>query len=824
METVDLDSLWIQVVEATGDAVLLALPDGQVLHANFAFLTLFGYQSHEVIGCKLAALSVFSDHHSLQKMVGHVVAGETHSPIDVLVPNRDGHHLQMSMRLAPLLGKAGRVSAVAVFLHNRGLLHELDLNTRLLSSIVESSQDAIIAKKLDGTITSWNTAAVEMFGYSADEALGRSITMLFPVERLAEEADIMARVRRGERVRHYEARRLSKDGSLLDLSITVSPIRNAAGSVIGASKIARNMREERARSDRLAVLASVFENCGEAIMILNAHGQFAEVNNSFTAITGFSRDEILGKSYNAFRSGRQSPDEARRMVRELRRNHQSKGDIWTRRKDGGALAGFLTVTSLPGASSDNRYIAILADVTSIRIQQEKLERLSHFDTLTGLPNRLLLHERLDHALAQSAATGHDVTVAYLDIDGFKFINDRYGHDAGDEILRALANRMAACLRPTDSVGRIGGDEFVVILPQIRTANDHQGILDELLHRICQPIRSGGVEIQVSASIGVTTHPQDHGGSEQLLRSADQAMYEVKRQGGNQIRHFDSARQAQELHLRNLATEIETALSEGQIELHFQPKVDLLLGTVIGVEGLIRWLHPTAGTRQPGSFLPSLIEHPVIEKIGAFVVRQGFEAITHLANAGLNIPVSINVTARELRRTNFAAYLGQEAIRAKVQDRSLMQLELPETTALADEPQIESTLAQCSAMGFGLAIDDFGIGFASLSYLGKIPADVIKLDQSFVKNINRDESCLKIAIAVVAMAGAFGKSVVAEGVESDAAARTLLAVGCRFAQGFAISPALPMDQLIWWLKAWQARLISLPEPLLESGLLIDVRKT
>lgn len=821
MKYADLDLLWREVVQAADEAVLVVFADGEVLHANPTYLAQSGHALHAVIGRKFSDLGRFAASHPFHQLLRHVSAGETATPIEVQMLHRDGQDMHMSLRLVPLRAKAGHLAAVGVFLRDLDLTRALDHNTRLLSSIVESSQDAIVAKQLDGTITSWNAASVALFGYSVEEAIGRPITMLFPLERLAEEAGIMASIRRGEQVRHYEAKRLAKDGHVLDLSITVSPIHNAAGEVVGASKIARDMREERLRNDRLGILASVFENCGEAIMILNAHGQFTEVNTSFTVITGFPHNEIIGKSFNAFRSGRQSPKEARRMISELRHNRQSKGEIWTRRKDGSALAGFLTVTALPGASRDNRYIAILADVTSLRLQQEKLERLAHYDDLTGLPNRLLLHERLDHALAQSAALGHEVTVAYLDIDGFKSVNDRFGHDIGDEVLCTLARKMAGCLRPTDTVARIGGDEFVVILPQIRGTGDHREILDELLRRVRQPICRGSAEIKVSASVGVTTHPQDAGGPEQLLRLADQAMYEVKRLGGNQIRHFDSARQARELRQRSLVAEVEEALAEGQFELHFQPQVDLLAGTVVGVEGLLRWLHPTEGLRQPGQFLPELTELPLIEEIGAFVVRQALTAITSLTKAGLQMSVAINVTARELRRANFAAFLGHEADRAGVSDTALLHLELPETTALVDDPQIEATLARCHALGFGLAIDDFGVGFASLSYLGRIPAETIKLDRSFVTNIDRDEASRKIAHAVVAMAEAFGKSVVAEGVESDAAAKTLLSLGCRVVQGFAVAQAMPLQHLIPWARDWQARVRGVTGPLTGSGLLCNV---
>ncbi len=794
------------LLDALDEAVVLLGADGTILQANRAWLSLTGTALHDAIGSPAAAQ--FAEGEGLARALRRAVAGETARDI---LPLRDaaGTETPCTARLLPFAGH------LALFLRPEDRTDAA--HARLLASIVDGSEDAIIAKTLDGTITSWNHGAETLFGYTAAQAIGRSVTMLFPLERIAEENEIIARIKRGEKVRHFEAKRIARDGSVLDLSITVSPIRDREGRVVGASKIARNMAEERARGERLAVLASVYQNCGEAIMILNARGEFVEVNSGFTAITGFTEAEMIGRSFNAFRSGRQSPREVRRMIRDLRRNRICKGEIWTRRKDGSALAGFLTVTALPGAARESRYIAILADVTSLRLQQETLERLAHHDDLTGLPNRLLMHERLERALVQAAATGGEVAVAYLDVDGFKAVNDRHGHDAGDEILTLIARRMEESLAPTDTVARIGGDEFVVILPRPQGKARRDDALERLLQRIRQSIRRFDMDIRLTASIGVATWPQDQGQGEQIIRLADQAMFEAKKQGGDEIRHFDSARQQSEVLQRRLVEELRQALAEGQLELHFQPKVNLRTGEIVGAEGLLRWMHPAAGLRLPGPILAQVLDHPVIEEIGAFVIVEALKAIPRLQAAGLTLPLSVNVTARDLRRANFASYLHRQAQSFGLADRGLLQLELLETVALDDDPQIARTLELCHQAGFGLAIDDFGVGFASLSSLGRIPADTIKLDRSFVTHVDYDGAARKIASAVVAMAAAFGKSVVAEGVESAMAARALLALGCEVAQGFAISPAMPLPQFLAWSARWQAGVAALTGALLDAGM-------
>ncbi len=335
---------------------------------------------------------------------------------------------------------------------------------QFLISLIEGSDDAIVSKTLDGIITSWNPAAEKMFGYPAGEIIGQSVQKLFPEHLRGEEEHIIAQIAAGKRVEHFETLRLRKDGSIFPASITVSPIRDESGKIIAASKIVRDITHRRALEDQMRLSETVFNFATEAIIVADADGRFIHVNKAFTQITGYDLQEVIGQTPAIFRSSRQSPEIQLKMLADLKETGHCQGEVWSRKKTGEAFAALINISrvqernDLPG-----RYIAIFADITGIREQQELMERMAHFDSLTSLPNRLLLAERLERSLRKAEKEGSEVAVAYLDLDGFKDINDRYGHSVGDEVLATVGRRMACALPESDTVARVGGDEFILLI-------------------------------------------------------------------------------------------------------------------------------------------------------------------------------------------------------------------------------------------------------------------------------------------------------------------------------------------------------------------------
>lgn len=408
-------------------------------------------------------------------------------------------------------------------------------------AIIESSDDAIISKTLDGVVTSWNAGAERIFGFRADEMLGRPLTRIFPFDRMDEEVFILETLRNGGRVDHFETVRLRKDGSQVHLSVTISPIRSANGHIIGASKIARDITRAKQAEARLRQTSNVFTYANEAIAIVDAAGCIADVNDAFCRVTGYSRPEALALHHTRLCATQRSSTSLWRMRRSLARRGQYQGEIWGVRRDGTVFAMSLTVSAIRDDSGRlQSYVALFVDATEARQRADRLEHAAHHDPLTDLPNRLLLQDRLRVALAQNLRYGAPLVVLVLDLDGFKEINDRHGHGTGDALLVALGHRLRMQLREGDTLARVGGDEFVAVLVHLREADDGARLAERMRAACEEPLQAGGRVLQVSASIGLVEVPAHAGGDvETLLRRADQAMYQAKQGGRNRWCRFDA---------------------------------------------------------------------------------------------------------------------------------------------------------------------------------------------------------------------------------------------------------------------------------------------
>lgn len=670
-------------------------------------------------------------------------------------------------------------------------------------AIIQSSDDAIISKTLNGTVTSWNRAATAIFGYTAEEMVGQSMLKLFPPHLMNEEALILERIIEGEKIDHFETLRVRKDGRQIRVEVTISPIRDAQGRIVGASKIARDITERKATEDRLQLISSVFTHTSEAVAITDGKGTFLEVNDAFTRLTGYTRDDAIGRDLFMFRSSRQGPEVYQQLWTELQATGHCQGEVWSRRKTGDAFAGLLTVSCVyDRAGKPIKYVAIFADITPLRQHQERLERIVNFDPLTGLPNRLLLSDRLKQSLANAKRQQQALAVIYLDLDGFKEINDRYGHDAGDRLLVALAQYIQASIRDVDTLARMGGDEFVVVLTDVDTAQGCCQILQRILDACNTPVEIDGKTLQVSASLGVTFFPGDDSDVDQLMRHADQAMYEAKQAGKNRVHLFDLARDAEARSRAEIIARVSRGIAQKEFLLHFQPKVNMRTGALAGVEALIRWRHPERGLLSPAAFLPLIEDHVLIETLGDYVIDAALAQMDNWRRAGLHVPLSINISARQFKALDFAAKLAARVGSYPEIPPGCIELELLETSALDRIDDVAQTMKTCSGMGFRFAIDDFGTGYSSLTYLKRLPAETLKIDQSFVRDMLEDEEDLAIVRGVIGLAAAFGRNVIAEGVETVAHGERLLTLGCELAQGYGIAKPMPGSELAAWAATWQ----------------------
>ena len=609
-----------------------------------------------------------------------------------------------------------------------------------------------------------------------------------------------------------ECRMLCRDGSwlLFELHALVSE-RSVAGEPIRIVNTAREIGEMQAARERQDLSQSVFQHLHEGLLITDAQHRVLEANPTFTDITGYSHGELLGAVPPLLRPGEAGSDLASQqalMRAALETDGHWRGELHHQRRNGEPCLLRLAVTAVrnPDGAVRNHVLAV-TDITHERLQLEQLQRQAHFDELTRLPNRVRLAQMLQLAMQTSRREGSLLTVCYLDLDHFKPVNDRYGHEAGDRLLLELANRMRRSLRSwaggDDVVARIGGDEFVLLL-RTATLEESRHAVERVLNQVCQPygLGVGAGPVMVTASIGATVFPLDGADAETLLRHADHAMYGAKQAGRNGFLFFD-AEHDRRAEARFVALgRVQEALDANEFRLYFQPKVNMRNAKVLGVEALLRWKHPDHGVISPAQFLPLIENTGLSISVGNWVLQQGIEQLARWLRLGMDLTVSVNISARHLQEPLFAQHLAGLLSRHQEPVAHRLIIEVLETTALADVDYTCALLEECRALGVRFALDDFGTGYSTFTYLKRLPIDMLKIDRSFVINMLSDRQDLAIVEGVIGLSQTFGCTVVAEGVETHAQAQRLIEIGCDVGQGNGIAAAMPAEQIVDWVREYK----------------------
>lgn len=564
--------------------------------------------------------------------------------------------------------------------------------------------------------------------------------------------------------------------------------------------------ERKQIEEKLKRAASVFTHAQEGIIITDSTATIIEVNDTFSSITGYTPEEVLGQNPRILQSGRHSTAFYTELWAAVVAKGYWRGEIWNRRKNGEIYPERLTISAVSDTTGVvQHYVSLSTDITTAKENQGQLERIAHYDLLTNLPNRVLLADRLSQAMLQCSRHDQSLAVVFLDLDGFKQVNDANGHNVGDELLIALSVRMKKALREGDSLARIGGDEFVAVLTDLSAFDDCYPVIERLLSAASKPVTVSGVLLNVSASIGVTLYPQDNVDADQLMRHADQAMYVAKESGKNRFHLFDTAQDDAIKVQRESILAIRSALDSHQFVLHYQPKVNMRTGRVMGVEALIRWQHPKRGLLNPAEFLPIIENNPMSIEIGEWVIDSALTQISQWLEMDLNIPVSIsvNIAAVQLQQPNFTQRLTNLLAAHPDVEPMYLELEVLETSALDDVNHISKIMEACMALGVGFALDDFGTGYSSLTYLRRLPANMLKIDQSFIRDMLIDADDLAIVESVIALAKSFKRDVIAEGVETIEHGTVLLQMGCDLAQGYGIARPMPASDFPKWISNWKA---------------------
>lgn len=558
------------------------------------------------------------------------------------------------------------------------------------------------------------------------------------------------------------------------------------------------VRSARAAAAGLSMAGRVYDTTSEGIVVTAPDGTIIDVNDAYLTIHGCEREDVIGQNPRILKSGRHGPAFYQEMWGTLLSAGRWQGEIWDRRADGSLVAKWLSISTVGDKDGKTtHYVGVFSDITVMKEGAEALEWLATHDPLTRLPNRALLDDRLETALARSRRHQGAAAVFYFDLDHFKDVNDSLGHLAGDRLLVAVAEKCLSVVRETDTIGRTGGDEFTVIATDYAGVDDLSARAERLLEAIAEPVVLSGREVYVTASVGIAVYPEDGADAQELVAHADLAMYRAKSLGKNRFQFYSAGLQDELSHRIEIESGLRQALKDDRLFMVYQPQVDLRTGAIVGVEALVRWREEDGRVIMPDGFIPIAEASNLILDVGDAVLHHTLSDARILFDAGHRITVAINIAARQWMEQDVASALVDGIREAGLQVRDF-ELEITESSIVTRGGSVASKITSLQAQGVRVSIDDFGTGYASMSYVMDFGPNKIKIDRSFVTGLPDDPSARAIVNATIALAGGVGAEVIAEGPETEANVRYLREHGCDLAQGYYFSRPLPLDDLLMLL--------------------------
>lgn len=561
------------------------------------------------------------------------------------------------------------------------------------------------------------------------------------------------------------------------------------------SALEREILGRRRTEEQLRVAANAIESAAEGIIICDLDQKIVSVNRAFTAITGYQPEDVLGQTPEILCSEEQTPAGLIDTARTVRAQGHWKGELWSRKKSGENYLEERSVSSIQdGRGTITNFVIVFSDITKHKKDEQHLAFLAHHDLLTHLPNRTFFQQKCEEALQRAVRHKAQCAVMFIDLDHFKIINDSLGHAAGDELLRGVAGRLQKSVRKTDTVARFGGDEFAVLLDDIREAEDAAFVAGKILERLSASFLVSGHEIYVSASLGISCFPLDGQDALALIKNSDAAMYVAKDHGGNNYRFFSAEMHSMALEALMMASSLRLAIERSEFFLDYQPRFDLRSGRTTGVEALVRWRHPDRGTVMPGQFIGIAEKTGLIERLGEWVVESACAQMMAWRAAGTAPPrMAVNLSARQFKQPDLIERISS-ILKATGLEAGALELELTESMVMQDPQRAAVTLERLKQMGVSIAIDDFGTGYSSLNYLKRFPIDYIKIDQSFVRGVPMDAEDAGITRAIIAIGKTLGLKLIAEGIETTEQLKFLEDAGCDEGQGFLISRPLAPEKI------------------------------
>ena len=683
---------------------------------------------------------------------------------------------------------------------------ELSQQLHFLKQLIEAIPGPVFYKDAQARYLGCNSAFEAFIGRSAGDVIGKAPHDIAPAELadtyFAADRELLDK----PGVQIYESQARYADGELRDVMFHKATFTQPDGQIGGLVGVMLDITERKRMEDDLRQAATVFENTAEGVIITRCDGEIIAVNRAFSEITGYGKDEVVGRNPRILQSGHHDKRFYQEMWQSISRSGRWQGEVWNRRKNGELFPEWISIAAVKDKDGKvANYIATFSDITVPKESEERIQQLAFSDPLTELPNRRMLLKSLQHALANSSRNRRHGALFFIDLDAFKDLNDTLGHDKGDLLLQQVAQRLTECVREGDTVARLGGDEFVVMVEELsetslEASRQAEGVGEKILATLNEPYRLGDYLHRSTPSIGVTLFGERATCVDELLKQTDLAMYQAKKAGRNSLRFFDPQMQTAVSARVAMEDELREALLEEQFILHYQPQVDRA-GRITGLEALVRWQHPRRGMVSPAAFIPAAEETGLIVPLGRWVLAAACAQLSAWAREEqtADLTLAVNVSASQFRLQDFVGQV-LAALDDSGANPGKLKLEVTESLLLDNVEEIIAKMHLLKARGIGFSLDDFGTGYSSLSYLKRLPLDQLKIDQSFVRDVLTDPNDAVIARTIVSLGQSLGLEVIAEGVETEEQRAFLAAHNCHAYQGYLFGKPAPATALASTLLA------------------------